>query len=264
MLTNVNRSFCVNLFPFKIHARNETRPGEGGGRLEKKQMCNLWYKIISEYLLIIVLQLNTFVGGPPVAHDDYTVTTGYVLMIDNLRTQRRLPFLFMEGFGFRMRKHDFLDKKEMLQELTHTAQRDFSGDDCFWCVIRSDGTKDGICGTDDEVVKPETITSLFSSNKCRTLEGKPKIFVIEKKQTGKELNSGLSQRPVISEDHFLIWYCIIPDSYVGFGYPSPASRLLELLTWKELDDAINCIEREYSEQSWLVSTLKKKALRFIK
>ena len=132
-------------------------------------------------MLIIVLQLNTFVGGPPVAHDDYTVTTGYVLMIDNLRSQRRLPFLFMEGFGFRMRKHDFLDKKEMLQELTHTAQRDFSGDDCFWCVIRSDGTKDGICGTDDEVVKPETITSLFSSNKCRTLEGKPEIFVIEKK-----------------------------------------------------------------------------------
>ncbi len=67
----------------------------------------------------------------------------------------------------------------MLKLLTDTAEKDFSKFDCFVCVILSHGSKDGIYGTDDEVIKVEAITKFFRRNECPSLEGKPKIFLIQ-------------------------------------------------------------------------------------
>ena len=49
----------------------------------------------------------------------------------------------------------------MLKLLTETAEKDFSKYDCFVFVILSHGSKDGIYGTDDEVINIEAINSLF-------------------------------------------------------------------------------------------------------
>ena len=84
-----------------------------------------------------------------------------------------------DDFNFRTRTHNNLTRSEMLKLLTETAEKDFSKYDCFVCVILSHGSKDGIYGTDDEVINIEAITSLFRRDECSSLEGKPKIFLIQ-------------------------------------------------------------------------------------
>ena len=165
---------------------------------------------------------------------------------------------FAHKFGFETRKDINLTKSEMLQVLTDTAQRDFSTDDCFLCIVVSHGTADGICGTDNKSIEIERITSLFCPKICPSLKGKPKIFLIEATggETWKRLgylkwrkvksNSYVPQPPVISEEDFLV-SCASSASH---------SSLFNLLgTGMELMDAINATD---TEQLWLVSTLKRK------
>ena len=49
--------------------------------------------------------------------------------------------------------------------------------DCFVCCILSHGSSKGIAGTDGEFVSMEDIQKDF--NKCKTLNGKPKLFFIQ-------------------------------------------------------------------------------------
>ena len=115
---------------------------------------------------------------------NYLAKSGYVLVINNYLFPQRvnvertgsnddvqnLTNLF-DDFNFRTRTHDNLTRSEMLKLLTETAEKDFSKYDCFVCVILSHGSKDGIYGTDDEVINIEAITSLFRRDECSSLEG---------------------------------------------------------------------------------------------
>ncbi|XP_078343062.1 caspase-3-like [Oculina patagonica] len=123
---------------------------------------------------------------------NYTAASGYVLVINNNIFPQRdvvertgsnddvknLIRLF-DDFNFRHMVYDNQTQSEMLKVLRDTAEKDFSRYDCFVCVILSHGSKDGIYGTDDEVIKVEAITSLFRRDECPSLEGKPKIFLIQ-------------------------------------------------------------------------------------
>jgi len=91
---------------------------------------------------------------------------------------KNLVSLF-DDFNFRHVVKDNQTGSEMLKILKDTAEKDFTKYDCFVCVILSHGSKDGIYGTDEEVIKIEAITSLFLCNECPSLEGKPKIFLIQ-------------------------------------------------------------------------------------
>ena len=168
---------------------------------------------------------NIFAGpthGKPsqVVKGDYIARSGYVLRINN-RPITRNPFelersekgVFAAEFGFTTREDIHLTTSDMLKALTDTAQRDFSSNDCFCCIIRSTGAEHGICGTDDKPIDIKTITSLFTSDKCPSLDGKPKIFVLKPTH---QLFSVLDYEPdiearsmlqhlVISEKDFLVW-----------------------------------------------------------
>ena len=123
---------------------------------------------------------------------NYLAKTGYVLVINNVmfparenpeRTGsdedvKRLVDLFRE-LRFQIKEYRNLERTDMMNFLTETSEKDFSKYDCFVCVILSHGTKDGIYGTDDQVIKLEAITSLFRRDKCPSLQGKPKIFLIQ-------------------------------------------------------------------------------------
>ena len=123
---------------------------------------------------------------------NYIARSGYVLIINNYIFPQRLNVertasnddvknltnLFDDS-NFRTRIYDNLTRSEMLKLLTETAEKDFSKYDCFVCVILSHGSKDGIYGTDDEVINIEAITSLFRRDECSSLEGKPKIFLFQ-------------------------------------------------------------------------------------
>ena len=123
---------------------------------------------------------------------NYEATSGYVLIIhNNIFPQREnvertgsyedvwnVKSLF-DNFNFRTLVYGNLTTSKMLKLLTDTSEKDFSRFDCFVCVILSHGSNDGIYGTDDEVIKVEEITKLFRRNGCPSLEGKPKIFLIQ-------------------------------------------------------------------------------------
>ena len=157
---------------------------------------------------------------------DYIATSGYVLIIDNYPIPSYLPerpekSVFAERFGFTTREDIHLTTSDMLKALTDTAQRDFSNDDCFCCIIRSTGTEHGICGTDDKPIDIKTITSLFTSDKCPSLDGKPKIFVVGPETCEYRLRTfrkfeglpkpedtearSMLRHLVISEKDFLVW-----------------------------------------------------------
>ena len=139
-----------------------------------------------------------------------------------------------------------------------TAGRDFSSDDCFLCVILNRESKD----------ETKAITSLFSRDKCPSLDGKPKLFLFEEwdgMQTIKEGDSGPPPRPdFLGEDDFLVWYRTPSHNRTR---PSPiriSSQnyyfrwLYNLLSGMHLTDAIHDTEKKFPTQSWLVSTLTKK------
>ena len=123
---------------------------------------------------------------------NYKAKSGYVLVINNYIFPRRddaertgsnddvrnLMSLF-DDFNFRHKVVDNQTGSQMLELLRGTAEKDFSKYDCFVCVILSHGKKDAIYGTDEDAIKIEALTSLFRRNECPSLEGKPKIFLIQ-------------------------------------------------------------------------------------
>ena len=78
----------------------------------------------------------------------------------------------------------------MKTKLQEVAKLDHSPYSCFVCCISSHGTREGIVGTDDEVVNIRDLTSPLCASKCESLAGKPKLFFVDacrgtRIQTGK-------------------------------------------------------------------------------
>ena len=184
---------------------------------------------------------------------------GYFLMINNRSSQfSYVAKQFLgQDFGFRIKEKVNLSEREVLEVLKDTAGRDFSSDDCFLCVILNRESKD----------ETKAITSLFSRDKCPSLDGKPKLFLFEEwdgMQTIKERDSGPPPRPdFLGEDDFLVWYRTPSHNRTR---PSPiriSSQnyyfrwLYNLLSGMHVTDAIHDTEKKFPTQSWLVSTLTK-------
>jgi len=57
--------------------------------------------------------------------------------------------------------------------------------ECYVLVICSHGTREGIYGTDGEVISLDNVVSYFDGQHCKLLEGKPKLFFIQACQGGR-------------------------------------------------------------------------------
>ena len=181
---------------------------------------------------------------------NYKAKSGYVLVINNyifpgrydlFRTDSiddviNLISLF-DDFGFRHRLEHNQSGSQMLELLKGTAKKDFSRYDCFVCVILSHGTKDGIYGTDEKVIKIEAITSLFRRNECPSLEGKPKIFLIQ------ACHGPFSSSSLPVDADFLI--CVAP------GYQS--YRQAHLGSW--FISSVFDVFKEYAEREHLMDMM---------
>ena len=223
---------------------------------------------------------NIFAGpthGKPsqVVKGDYIARSGYVLILNNCPIFRgqfeferiREKEVFAAEFGFTTREDIGLTTSDMLKALTDTAQRDFSSNDCFCCIIRSTGAEHGICGTDDKPIDIKTITSLFTSDKCPSLDGKPKIFVLEPKYRSRavsllEYEADIEARSmlrhlVISEKDFLVWnlFAPVPRFHVPFVFG--ADWLERLLMGMHLREAIADVTGGNEQPLSLLSTLEK-------
>ena len=154
---------------------------------------------------------------------------------------RNLISLF-DDFNFRQVVEPNQTGSQMIKLLQATAEKDFSRYDCFVCVILSHGKKDGIYGTDEEVIEIEAITSLFRSNECPSLEGKPKIFLIQTSDSDP-IPSSSSSLPADAD--FLICFASAPghESY----------RLAHLGSW--FISSVVDVFKEYAEREHLMDMM---------
>ncbi|KAK2546149.1 hypothetical protein Q9966_000618 [Columba livia] len=94
-------------------------------------------------------------------------------LADRNNLERRLTDL-----GFEVRVHDNLKADDVLQKIHEASKDDHSNADCFVCVFLSHGENDHVYAF-DAPIKIETITDMFRGDKCQSLIGKPKIFIIQ-------------------------------------------------------------------------------------
>ena len=166
---------------------------------------------------------------------------------------KNLTSLF-DDFNFRTRVHNNQTRSEMLKLLTETAEKDYSKFDCFVCVILSHGSKDCIYGTDEELIKVEAITSLFRRDECPSLEGKPKIFLIqacrgtEQDRVPIESDSdpiSISSSSLPADADFLICFASAP------GHQSYRQRFLG--SW--FISSVVSVFKKYAEQEHLMDMM---------
>ncbi|XP_010163578.2 caspase-6, partial [Antrostomus carolinensis] len=84
----------------------------------------------------------------------------------------------LTDLGFEVRLFDDLKAEDVLQKISEASKDDHSDADCFVCVFLSHGENDHVYAYDDQI-KIETITDMFRGDKCKSLVGKPKIFIIQ-------------------------------------------------------------------------------------
>ncbi|XP_057880810.1 caspase-6 isoform X1 [Melospiza georgiana] len=94
-------------------------------------------------------------------------------MVDRDNLNRTLTSL-----GFEVRVFDNLKAEDVQKRIDEASKEDHSNADCFVCVFLSHGKDDHIYARDDKI-DIQTMTDMFRGDKCQSLVGKPKIFIIQ-------------------------------------------------------------------------------------
>ncbi|XP_067857697.1 caspase-7-like [Heptranchias perlo] len=94
----------------------------------------------------------------------------------------------LSGLGFAVTFMDDYTAEEILQEYARESRRTHGS--CFISIISSHGEEGVIYGADSRPVKLRDIYSMFTSQTCPTLAGKPKIFFIQACR-GLEMDEGV-------------------------------------------------------------------------
>ncbi|XP_060782428.1 caspase-6-like [Neoarius graeffei] len=80
--------------------------------------------------------------------------------------------------GFEVNTHNDKTKKEVLVELRKAAAANHADADCFVCIFLTHGKEKKISVFDDDI-DIKDITDLFRGDQCKSLVGKPKIFIFQ-------------------------------------------------------------------------------------
>lgn len=97
------------------------------------------------------------------------------------------------------RPYKDLTGNEMRQTLEEVADMDHSNYDCLMVAILSHGVKGDVVSGRVGNISIKQIIEVFSDQKCPTLAGKPKIFIIQACR-GRKVNIGVLQENANSKD----------------------------------------------------------------
>ncbi|KAM7419374.1 hypothetical protein PAMA_016484 [Pampus argenteus] len=84
----------------------------------------------------------------------------------------------LKDLNFDVRVYENYKQVEVWDKINEAANDDHSDADCFLLIFLSHGDNDYVYANDDKISIPD-ITSLFKGDKCKSLVGKPKIFVLQ-------------------------------------------------------------------------------------
>ncbi|KAK2916398.1 hypothetical protein Q8A67_000772 [Cirrhinus molitorella] len=91
--------------------------------------------------------------------------------------KQNLVVRFQE-LGFEVKAYDDYKREEVLSKIREAAGANHVDADCFVCVFLSHGENGHVYANDGQIEIQE-ITDLFKGDKCRSLVGKPKIFILQ-------------------------------------------------------------------------------------
>nr|CAD7575686.1 unnamed protein product [Timema californicum] len=94
------------------------------------------------------------------------------------------------GLGFQVEIHNNLEFVEIKGIISKLAMEDHSDADCLLVTVLTHGMDNGYLHSKDSVYSVEKLWMPFTAEKCQTLAGKPKIFIIQACR-GQELDSGV-------------------------------------------------------------------------
>ncbi|XP_063774787.1 caspase-6 isoform X2 [Pseudophryne corroboree] len=80
--------------------------------------------------------------------------------------------------GFEVKSYDNLKAVEVLDKIHDASMSDHSDADCFLCVFLSHGEDNHVYAFDAKI-DIQRLTCLLKGDKCQSLVGKPKIFIIQ-------------------------------------------------------------------------------------
>ncbi|KAJ3615348.1 hypothetical protein NHX12_018915 [Muraenolepis orangiensis] len=83
-----------------------------------------------------------------------------------------------EELNFEVQAYDNLKKEDVLAKISEAAEADHVHADCFVCVFLSHGENDHVWAYDGKISIKE-VTALFKGDQCKSLVGKPKIFILQ-------------------------------------------------------------------------------------
>ncbi|KAE8300265.1 Caspase-6 [Larimichthys crocea] len=92
---------------------------------------------------------------------------------DRYNLEKRLSEL-----NFEVKSYDNYKQVEVLDKISEAAESDHSDADCFLLVFLSHGENDHVYTYDGKICIQD-ITALFKGDKCKSLVGKPKIFILQ-------------------------------------------------------------------------------------
>ncbi|XP_041641850.1 caspase-6-like [Cheilinus undulatus] len=84
----------------------------------------------------------------------------------------------LKDLNFKVKVYKDCTTSAVKKKISKAANADHSDADCFVLVFLSHGEKDYLFTYDDEI-SIKDITSPFKGDKCRSLVGKPKIFILQ-------------------------------------------------------------------------------------
>jgi len=104
--------------------------------------------------------------------------------------------------GYEVKLLENLTASDLKAELTKISKQNHEDYDSFVCVISSHGKDGSMYGADRKLLAIKEIAELFTSNRCSTLAGKPKLFFIQ---------ACIAVQSTMPEVDFFFGYAALPD-----------------------------------------------------
>ncbi|XP_036899510.1 caspase-8 [Sturnira hondurensis] len=147
---------------------------------------------------------------------------------------------------FEIVQYKDLTAKKICEVLEVYQSKNHNNKDCFICCILSHGDKGIIYGSDGQEAPIHELTSYFTSSKCPSLAGKPKIFFIQACQ-GDNYQRGIAVETDSEEkEDYLEMDLTLQKRYI----PDEADFLLGMATVN------NCVSyRNPMEGTWYIQSL---------
>lgn len=152
-----------------------------------------------------------------------------------------------ENLGFEVTVHNDLGTKHLMDEIDSLANVDYSDMDCLVICVLSHG-EEGVIFSKDSAYKHEQLWEKFTSNKCKSLAGKPKLFFIQACQGTRldpgsllqtEVDARVDSYKIPIHADFLFAYSTIPGFY-SWRNTTRGSWFIQALTTELRENSYNC------------------------